>query len=190
MNILIINGSPHRHGSVATMLHAVVDSLEGVEIHWIDVNDLHVHPCTGCMRCRATDTCVLPADDGHRMAEEVRWCDALVMGSPVYWGNMSGQMKLVFDRIVPAMMGESRRGIPVALHKGKRAVIVTACTTIWPFNWLARETSNTNHAMKEILHYSGFHVVGKLVLAGTKTRKDIPQRLLDKGRRLGRKLQG
>jgi len=57
----------------------------------------------------------------------------------------------MFDRIVPAMMGESKLGIPIALHKGKKAVIVTACTTIWPFSWIARQTSNANHAMKEIL---------------------------------------
>jgi multimeric flavodoxin WrbA len=188
MRILVINGSPRKKGNVARLLHSVVDDLESADVHWVDVNDLNVHPCTGCMKCRASEVCVLPADDGQRMADEVKACDALVIGTPVYWGNMSGQMKLMFDRIVPAMMGESKRGIPIALHKGKKAVIVTACTTIWPFSWLARETSNTNHAMKEILHYSGFHVIGKLVLPGTKTRKGIPQRLIDKGKRLGHKL--
>jgi multimeric flavodoxin WrbA len=123
------------------------------------------------------------------MAEEMRQCDALVLGTPVYWGNMSGQMKLMFDRIVPSMMGESKRGIPIPLHKGKKAVIVTACTTIWPFSWICRETSNTNHAMKEILHYSGFKVVGKLVLPGTKGKTTIPKRVLEKGKKLGKKIK-
>lgn len=188
MKILVINGSPRKKGSIATMLHAVVDKLDGAEVHWIDVNDLKVRSCTGCMKCRETETCVLPADDGHRMAEEMKWCDALVLGSPVYWGNMSGQMKLMFDRIVPSMMGESKLGIPIAFHKGKRAIIATACTTIWPFSWMARETSNTNHAMKEILHYSGFKVIGKLVYPGTKGKTGVPDRLIRKAGRLGKRL--
>lgn len=188
MNILVINGSPRKKGSIATMLHAVTDSIEEAEIHWIDVNDLHIRPCMGCMKCRETDACILPEDDGQHIAQEMKWCDALVLGTPVYWGNMSGQMKLMFDRIVPSMMGESKLGIPIALHKGKKAVIATACTTIWPFSWIARETSNANHAMKEILHYSGFKVVGKLVYPGTKGKKGVPEKLIRKAKRLGLKL--
>ncbi len=189
MRILVINGSPRKKGNIATMLHSVVDSIDSADIHWIDVNDLNIHPCTGCMKCRTSGTCILPEDDGHRMAEEIKQCDALVLGTPVYWGNMSGQMKVMFDRIVPSMMGESKRGIPIPLHKGKKAVIVTACTTIWPFSWICRETSNTNHAMKEILYYSGFKVIGKLIYPGTKGKKTIPQRILDKGKRLGARIR-
>ena len=130
MRVLVINGSPRKKGNVATMLHAVSDTINDADVHWIDVNDLSIRPCMGCMKCRETGICVLPEDDGHRMAKEIKECDALVIGTPVYWGNISGQMKLMFDRIVPAMMGESKLGIPIALHKGKKAVIVTACTTI------------------------------------------------------------
>lgn len=186
--ILVINGSPRKKGNIATMLHSVVDTMKDVEVHWIDVNDLNIRPCMGCMKCRESGTCVLPADDAHRMAEEIKACDALLLGTPVYWGNMSGQMKLMFDRIVPSMMGESKLGIPIALHKGKKAIIVTACTTLWPFSFLFHETTNTLHAMREILHYSGFKVVGKLVYPGTKGKTGVPKRLLRKGERIGRRL--
>nr|WP_308570338.1 flavodoxin family protein [uncultured Prevotella sp.] len=189
MRVLVINGSPRKNGNIAKMLHSIADHIDSADVHWINVNDLKIHACTGCMKCRASGTCVLPEDDGHHMAEEIRWCDALILGTPVYWGNMSGQMKLMFDRIVPSMMGESKSGIPIALHKGKKAIIVTACTTIWPFSFLFRETTNTNHAMKEILHYSGFKVIGKLVYPGTKGKKAIPQRILNKGKRLGAKIK-
>ena len=188
MRVLVITGSPRKKGNVATMLHAVSDQMGDADVHWINVNDLSVRPCMGCMKCRETGTCVLPEDDGHRMAKEIKDCDAIVIGTPVYWGNMSGQMKLMFDRIVPAMMGESKLGIPIALHKGKKAVIVSACTTIWPFSWIAKQTSNANHAMKEILGYSGFKVVGKLVLPGTKNKSGVPQRIINKARRLALKL--
>jgi multimeric flavodoxin WrbA len=187
MRILVINGSPRKNGNVATMLHSVVDNINGAEVHWFNVNDLTVHPCSGCMTCRSTNHCVLPEDDGQMMAKEVKECDAIVVGTPVYWGNMSGQMKLVFDRIVPAMMEDPKSGFPKPLHNGKKAVIVTACTTIWPFSFIFRETTNALHSMKEILSYSGFRIVGKLVLSGTRNRKAIPERLLKKGKRLASK---
>ncbi|MFA6835995.1 MAG: flavodoxin family protein [Fibrobacteraceae bacterium] len=189
MRVLVINGSPRKKGNVATMLHSVADNIKDADVHWLDVNDLQVHPCIGCMKCRATGVCVLPEDDGHRIAEEIAQCDALIMGTPVYWGNMSGQMKLVFDRIVPAMMEDPMNGFPKPLHKGKKAVIVTACTTIWPFSWLCRETTNTLHAMKEILNYSGFKVIGALVLPGTRKRKDFPKKLMDKGKKLAKAIR-
>lgn len=114
MRVLVINGSPRKKGNVATMLHSLADNIEGADVRWFDVNDLNVHPCIGCMKCRATGRCVLPEDDGHRMAEEMKLCDALILGTPVYWGNMSGQMKLMFDRIVPAMMEMSHKIMDVA----------------------------------------------------------------------------
>jgi multimeric flavodoxin WrbA len=188
MRILVINGSPRKQGNIATMLHAVVDDIDEAEVHWYDVNDLKIHPCLGCMKCRSTDVCVLPEDDAQKMAEEFKWCEALVLGTPVYWGNMSGQMKLMFDRIVPVMMGESKLGIPIARHKGKKAIIVTACTTIWPFSFMFGQTTKTLRAMREILHYSGFKVKGKLVYPGTKGKTGVPDGLLRKGRRLGKRL--
>ena len=87
------------------------------------VHDLTVRPCTGCMSCRSKLRCALPEDDAHRVAEAIRTADALVIGSPCYWGNMNGALKVLFDRSVHVMMGEKESGMPVALHKGQRAVL-------------------------------------------------------------------
>lgn len=188
MRILVLNGSPRKAGNVAGMLHSIVDNIKDADIHWYDVNDVNARPCMGCMKCRETGLCVLPPDGAHVIANEMKQCDALVIGTPVYWGNMNGQMKLIFDRIVPVMMDESKRGIPIPLHKGKKAVIVTACTTIWPFSFMFHQTTKALRAMREILGYSGFKIIGKLVLPGTKGRTNIPSRILRKGKKLGLKI--
>ncbi len=188
VKVLVINGSPRKNGNVAKLLHSVADNIAGADIHWYNVNDLKIHPCMGCMACRSKKACVLPEDDATMISREINDCEVLLMGSPVYWGNISGQMKLLFDRIVAVMMDEPECGFPKGLQKGKKAVVVTACTTIWPFSWICRETTGALHAMKEILGYSGYKVVGKLVFSGTRKRKDIPQRLLDKGVRLAKKI--
>jgi multimeric flavodoxin WrbA len=188
MEVLVLNGSPRKGGKVAQMLHAIADRIPDAKIHWYNVNDLKIHPCMGCMACRKNKVCMLPDDDATTIAKEIQNCDVLLVGSPVYWGNISGQLKLLFDRMVAVMMDDPVNGFPIPLQKGKKAVVVTACTTIWPFSWICRETTGALHAMTEILSYSGYKVVGKMVLSGTRKKKDVPQRLLDKGERLAKKL--
>ena len=106
MKTVVLNGSPRRGGVVSQMLAHVCEALpEGCDIEWFGVGELNVRPCTGCMKCRSTGRCALPQDDAHRVAEAIRGADLLIVGSPCYWGNMSGQLKLLFDRVVYAMMG-------------------------------------------------------------------------------------
>lgn len=188
--IIVVNGSPRRNGTVARLLHAAADECSTIcDIHWYDVNDMAVRACTGCMKCRSTGTCVLPHDDAHTFADDIRGCSGIIAGTPVYWGNMSGQLKLLFDRIVPSLMSESPQGMPVPLHRGKNAVIVTACTTPWPFSVLFGQTGKAVRSLKEILCYAGFHITGALILPGTKNRNDIPAAMLKKSRRTGRKFK-
>lgn len=168
--LLVINGSPRHGGNVATMLEAIEREAvgKGFDVSVVRMADLHVAPCTGCMACRTKGCCVLPEDDAHRTAALLRDADAVVVGAPCYWGNMPGQLKVLFDRMVYAMMGEGKRGLPRPLHKGKRAIIVTACTTPWPFNILFGQSAGTVRALREILHYSGFGIVGTVQHGGTK----------------------
>ena len=177
MNILVLNGSPRKNGSVAKLLEKEVERFskkelsrtgQEVSVIWENAHDLKFAHCAGCMACRSKGACVLPPDDAHRLAGEIKNCNALFIGTPVYWGNMSGELKLLFDRLVYAMMGESRLGIPIPLHKGKKAVVVTACTTPFPFNYFCSQSTGAFRAAKEILKSSGFKIVRKVHLAGTK----------------------
>lgn len=188
--IIVINGSPRKTGTVACILHSVADNIDAshTDIHWYNVNDMHIHPCIGCMKCRSTGRCVLPEDDAHRLAEDIESCSGIILGSPVYWGNISGQMKVVLDRLVAVMMGENKMEIPVPKHKDLSAVIVTACTTPWPFNIICGETTYAVHAMREILCCSGFRIKGTLVAAGTKNKNTVPARLIRRGKKIAKKL--
>ena len=177
MTILVLNGSPRKNGSVAKLLEKEVERFskkelsrtgQEVSVIWENAHDLKFAHCSGCMACRSKGACVLPSDDAHRIVGEIKNCDALFVGTPVYWGNMSGELKLLFDRLVYAMMGESRLGIPIPLHRGKKAFVVTACTTPFPFNYFCSQSTGAFRAAKEILKSSGFKIVRKVHLAGTK----------------------
>lgn len=190
MNILIINASPRRRGLIARMLGIMEEEAKacGHTVEQILVCKQDFRPCTGCMYCRTHDACCLPEDDAVRTLEKIRWADALIIGSPCYWGNMNGHLKMLFDRMVYGMMGESPRGIPQALHKGKKAIIVSTCTTPFPWNILFNQTSGVVKALKEILKWSGFKVKGVIQKGGTKKNPNISMREEARCRSVVRKL--
>ena len=189
MKILVLNASPRKKGTIVTLLKMVAEGAgENREIEWINVYDLKMKPCIACMKCRPDRECALPEDDAHIIGKKIKKADGLIIGTPTHWGNMSAQLKLLFDRNVPVFMGEKPNGMPMPKQKGKPAAIITACTTPWPFNFIAAESRGAVRAVREVLHYCGYKVLGKVVKPGTKKNPEISARLLEKARRLGRRL--
>jgi putative NADPH-quinone reductase len=189
MKILVLNGSPRKNGTVFSLLKAITEPLSSEhEIEWIDVCKLNMKYCATCMVCRETETCILPEDDAHIVGKKVKDADALIIGTPTHWGNMCAPLKLLFDRNVPVFMGESPKGMPQPRQKGKRAIIVTACTTPWPFNFILPESRGAIRAVREVLHYGGYKIVGTITKPGTKKSKNMTSSLMAKAKRLGEKL--
>ncbi len=189
MKILVLNGSPRPNGTVASLLKSVTESLPAEhDIEWIDVCRLNMKYCTACMVCREKEKCILPEDDAHIVGKKIQDADALVIGTPTHWGNMCAPLKLLFDRNVPVFMGESSGGMPVPRQKGKRAVVVTACTTPWPFNFILPQSRGALRAVKEVLHYGGYRTAGTITKSGTKKSKEISSSLISRAKRLGKKL--
>lgn len=179
MNVLIINASPRKNGLVSKMLSVIKDDaqLHGANVNQVIANDCVVKPCIGCMACRKSGTCVLPEDDAQRVLSMIQVADIVVVGAPCYWGNIPGQLKLMFDRMVYGMMRDTDR-FPEPLMKGKKAVFVSTCTTPFPFNILFKQSRGAVNALKEIFHYAGFKVVKTIERGNTAkdtklTAKDI-----------------
>ena len=190
MKILIINGSPRKHGNITNILDTMQQEAEanGAKTEIIRTCDLQVHPCTGCMNCRSKLKCVLPEDDAQLVLQKIQQADALIIGAPCYWGNIPGELKVVFDRIVYGMMGESKKGYPTPLHKGKKAILVGTCTTIYPFNILFNQSRGVIKALKEILKWSGFKIAATVEKGGTKNGKGLTDRDIKRSRRAVRKI--
>lgn len=189
MKILVLNGSYRKRGTVDSLLTYVTEPLSAEhEIEWIDVCKLNIKYCTTCMACREKETCILPEDDAHIVGMKIQDADVLIIGTPTHWGNMCAPLKLLFDRNVPVFMGESPKGIPQPRQKGKRAAVVTACTTPWPFNFILSESRGAIRAVREVLHYGGYKVVGTIAKPGTKKSKEISSPLKAKAKRVGEKL--
>lgn len=190
MKILIINASPRSKGLISQMLDIMSREAasQGAEIETVVVNNLLIHPCTGCMNCRNTNFCTLPEDDAQRALKKIQEANALVVGSPCYWGNMNGYLKVLFDRIVYGLIGEGKYGIPAPKHQGKPAAIVTTSTTQWPFNLLFNQTSGVVKALKQVLKYSGFSIKGILQKGGTKAHPELTEKEREKCKKIIRQI--
>ncbi len=105
MYILVINGSPRTIRSHTRKLAGFV--LEGAagagaETEMVDLCDLRITPCTACEGCSCTGICVFD-DDLPLLVERMKEADGIVLASPVYIDNVSGQMKIFFDRLADAI---------------------------------------------------------------------------------------
>lgn len=105
MKILAIHGSPRTIRSTTRRLaQYVLDGAAeaGAETEMIDLCDYRITPCTACEACSLNGTCVND-DDVLPLVDRMKEADGIVFGSPVYIDNVSGQMKIFFDRLADAM---------------------------------------------------------------------------------------
>ena len=189
MKLLIINGSPRKKGLISQMLRIFHEQAiaTGVEVTEVYANDLQIKPCMGCMACRSKRHCVLPEDDAQRVLPLIQQADAIVIGAPCYWGNIPGQLKLLFDRIVYGMMRDTPR-FPEPLMQGKKAVFISTSTTPFPFNILMNQSRGAIRALREIGRFSGWKIVATIERGGTATRPQLSPRDISKCHKAFRKL--
>ena len=177
MKILIINGSPRKKGLISQMLDIMRQEAEqrGDEVQVVYTNDLTVKPCPGCMVCRTKLKCSMAEDDSQRVLRMMRDSDAVIMGAPCYWGNIPGQMKLLFDRMVYGMMRDTPR-FPEPLMKGKKCVLLSTCTTPWPWNIWFNQSRGAIRAMRERGGSSVLKGVTTIERGGTAMRPQLSER--------------
>jgi multimeric flavodoxin WrbA len=103
MKVLALNGSPKKKGNTAAMLKVVCDTLkeEGIQTKTIHLAPLKLQPCTACYKCAKTldRTCPGVKGDGlNDILPDVIAADALLIGSPVWFANVTGHVKNFIDR--------------------------------------------------------------------------------------------
>jgi multimeric flavodoxin WrbA len=100
MKVLMLNGSAHPHGCTATAFDemARVFAQEGVETEILQVGNRDIRGCIGCGSCAKTGRCVFQ-DDVNEIAPKFEEADALVVGSPVYYGSPNGTLLALLDRL-------------------------------------------------------------------------------------------
>lgn len=100
MRALAINGSHRRGKNTATMLRLVLEELEqgGAGTELLEISDLRIEYCTACNHCLRKTECRIQDDDVAMVAERMSASDAIILGSPVYFGNVTSRLKALMDR--------------------------------------------------------------------------------------------
>lgn len=100
MKVIGISGSPRKDGNTEILLrHSLKPFYEnGWALTEFFLSSKTINPCIGCETCNVTERCVIENDDMDFLLNEFENCDALIIGSPAYYRNVTAQLKALFDR--------------------------------------------------------------------------------------------
>jgi multimeric flavodoxin WrbA len=99
MRVLGIAGSPRRRGNTQLLLDRALEGAKamGAEVEKLILNDLEFSPCQECGDCDDTGVCIYD-DDMSIIYDKVKETDALILSSPIFFGSLSAQTKMMIDR--------------------------------------------------------------------------------------------
>lgn len=101
LKIIGICGSPHLNGNTAKLIKKVLEGCEaaGAETEFISLANKKIIFCRACDECLKKGECIINSDDVNKIRRKMLDADGLVIGSPVYTGDITGQLKAFFDRL-------------------------------------------------------------------------------------------
>lgn len=106
MNVIAVNGSPRKDWNTATLLKSAMEGAEsaGARTKLVHLYDLDYKGCTSCFSCkRKGNTCdgLCALRDGlSDVLAEVIESDVLLLGSPIYFGDVTGEMRSFIERLL------------------------------------------------------------------------------------------
>ncbi|MGE4312503.1 flavodoxin family protein [Desulfovibrio sp.] len=102
MKVLAFNGSPRKNGNTATLLEKVLSPLieAGWETEIVQIGGQKIQGCRGCLKCaeKKNQRCVFDNDILNGVLEKMLAADAMILGTPCYFTDMSAEMKALVDR--------------------------------------------------------------------------------------------
>jgi len=182
MKILGLEGSPRENGNTEKLVKTILDSARknGAETKFYKLTKMNISLCLGCFNCRETGICVTD-DDMQLLHKKIQDSDVIILGSPVYMWQVSGQTKLFMDRLVPFMRPDFTTRL-----KGKKRLFMVF-TQGNPDKKMFKTYFEYLENLFSFLHYD---VMGTIVATGTKDTNDILQQadVLEKAREIGKNL--
>lgn len=101
MKIIGISGSPKLTGFTNLLLNKAMEGAAsgGAQVETIALNQLEFDPCQECRSCGDTGQCAL-SDEMSPLYRKILSADGLIVASPIYFGSVSAQLKMMIDRLM------------------------------------------------------------------------------------------
>ena len=98
-NVLIISTSPRKGGNSESLALEFAKGAEeaGNKVETVFFREKNIGFCKGCLACTKTNRCVIK-DDAAELVEKMLAADVIAFATPIYYYEMSGQMKTLLDR--------------------------------------------------------------------------------------------
>lgn len=117
-NIVILNGSPRKNGNTSALVKAFSEGAESVgnTVTTFCLGSMNIHGCLGCFGGHSTKDCpCVQQDDMNQIYPAVKAANIVVLASPLYYWNLSGQLRTAIDRLFALEEGDGN------LLRGERA---------------------------------------------------------------------
>ena len=102
MKVVAFNGSPRKEGNTYQSLQVVIGELqkEGIETEVIQLGGKSIHGCTACYKCfnSKDKECSIKDDEVNDYIRKMIEADGIIIGSPVYFSNVTSEVKAFIDR--------------------------------------------------------------------------------------------
>lgn len=152
MKVLLINGSPHHDGNTNRALTEVANQLKnhGIDskILWIGVKP--VQGCVSCNQCLTSGRCAINDNLYNDVRLELESSDAIIVGSPTYYGGPNGSLCALLDRIFYSSQQHLQNKVWAALTVCFRGGATTAFQRL---NMYA-DMSNMIHATSQYWNFA------------------------------------
>lgn len=136
MNVIAVNGSPRKNGNTATLLQKALEgaAAEGADTELIHLYDLDFKGCTSCFACKmvggtSEGRCAATDDAAPILGKIEKDADAVLLGSPIYFAAMSGEMRSFLERLLFAPFVYSMPPRSLFPRKIKTGIIYTMNST-------------------------------------------------------------
>lgn len=127
--IVVLNGSPRKNGNTSALVKSFTEGAQkaGHTVTEFFLDQMEIHGCKGCFGGDSSRECpCAQKDDMDQIYPEVKSCDVVVFATPLYYWNMSGQIRTAVDRLFALeegkegiLRGQGRGGVLLMAAEGE-----------------------------------------------------------------------
>lgn len=129
MDLIYVSGSPRKESNTDYLLRCSMEITGG---DFLKLREYDIQPCISCWECKDEGKCTIEDDMTEVILPRLKECDGLVIGSPVFFNNVSSQTKTFIDRTW-AIRGKMRNKIGGTIVVGRKYGHESAITAINSF---------------------------------------------------------